>query len=357
MSGINELSQSAANEWFKDPSIEEIEVLNLLGEPASVSGKEIAFFCPKCNPPHHKPKLFVNRDTFQYHCFVCGFRGNGNKSLARSMGKNIKYGKSNSEDSIVDEVRKIFSNKNNHSKIKADWPSGLVSIFSAPAYQVRPAIDYLNKRDINKNDILRLRLMYGFGFDSNFSLRGRIVFPSFDKDGDPNFFVGRATWPEPEKSEFYMKYKQGPYDISPKNIIFNELNIDWNYPIVLTEGPFDAARIFNSVPLLGKSVHPKWELFKKIVQKNQPIILCLDSDAAEEQKRIAKLFDFYGVSDIKMVQLPKGEDAGSVKRTDLKDYLHKAVPYINDCQGFDILEKIKNGSKKTPKKTSPLGII
>ncbi len=319
----------------------------------------MAFFCPKCDPPHHKPKLFVNRSTYQYHCFVCGFRGTGNKSLSYALGRKSKYGKSNDIDSITDQVKDILANKSNKPevKIKADWPKGLVSLYSAPVYQVRAALKYLSDRGINRNDILNLRLMYGFGFDENFSLRGRIVFPSFDKDGDPNFFVGRATWPEPEDSEFYMKYKQGPYDISPRNIVFNELNLDWNYPIVLTEGPFDSARIFNAIPLLGKNVSPKWALFKKIVKRNQPVTLCLDSDAQAEQIEIAKLFDFYGVTDIKLVKLPMGEDAASMRRTDLQDYLKQAKPYVSDDAGFDILEMIKNGSKKTPKKTSPLGII
>lgn len=343
---------------IKEPSIDEVEIIDLLGEPASVSGKEMAFFCPKCNPPHHKPKLFVNRDSLQYHCFVCGLRGTGTKNLARAMGKKIRY--QNSEiESVIDKVKDIFSSniEIKKNKIKADWPSGLVSIYSAPKYQIAPAINYLNNRDISMEDALRLRLMYGFGHDSNFTLRGRVVFPSFDKNGDPNFFVGRATWAEPENSEFYMKYKQGPYDISPRNIIFNELNIDWNYPVVLTEGPFDSARIFNAIPLLGKNINPKWKLFKEIVSRNQPIIICLDSDAKSDQQKIARLFDFYGVSDIKIVDLPMGEDAASIKRTDLKDYLNQAKSYSSEGEDFNLLEKIKDGYTKAPKKTSPLGII
>lgn len=343
---------------IENPSIDEVEILNLLGEPASASGKEMAFFCPKCNPPHHKPKLFLNRDTLQYHCFVCGLRGTGTKSLARSMGKKSKY-HSSGDESITDIVRDIFESKSNklQEKIKAELPSGLVSIYSAPRHQVAPAINYLKNRGIGMDDILRLRLMYGLGSDPNFSLRGRIVFPSFDKSGDPNFFVGRATWPEPEGAEFYMKYKQGPFDISAKNIIFNELNIDWNYPIVLTEGPFDSARIFNSVPLLGKSMTPKWKLFKEIVSRDQPIVICLDADAQKEQIKIAKLFDFYGLTNIKIVDLPTGEDAASVKRTELKDYLSQAKPYSSDGEEFNLLENIKNGYKKAPAQTSPLGII
>lgn len=329
---------------------EELKVIDILGEPASVSSKEFAFFCPKCDPPHHKPKLFVNRSNFKYHCFVCGFRGNSLKSLSYSLNKKIKLKKNISIDNLSSSIENIIYGNNPGSKKEIDIkiPDGLVSLYKNNSIHVLNALDYLKKRDIHQSDILRLRIMYGIGFDNELSMRGRIVFPSFNRHGDPNFFVGRATWEKPEGAEFYMKYKHGPYNISPRNIVFNELNLDWNYPIIITEGPFDAARIENSVPLLGKSVTVKHKIFREIVKRDTPVILCLDSDAMKDQLEIASLFSFYGLNDIKYCELPKGKDPADISRNDLRHYLNTASAY-KENHNLSLMEKILNDQKSQKK--------
>ena len=87
--------------------------------------------------------------------------------------------------------------------------------------------------------------------------QNRIIIPSYDSDGQLNYFVGRDFY----KSN--MKYKNPPI---PKDIIGFDLYVDWDEPIILCEGVFDAMAIKNnSIPLFGKTILPK--LYSKIVEK------------------------------------------------------------------------------------------
>ena len=73
-----------------------------------------------------------------------------------------------------------------------------------------------------------------------------------------------------------MKYKNPPVS---KDVIGLDLFINWNEPIVLCEGVFEAIAIRrNAIPLFGKTI-PK-SLMKKIYEKQvKQIYILLDSDA------------------------------------------------------------------------------
>ncbi len=72
-----------------------------------------------------------------------------------------------------------------------------------------------------------------------------------------NFFVGRDIF------ESKMKYRNSP---TPKDVVGFELFINWDEPIVLCEGPFDAIAIKrNAIPLFGKTILSN--LRRKIIEK------------------------------------------------------------------------------------------
>ena len=111
--------------------------------------------------------------------------------------------------------------------------------------------NYLNKRGISDLDILR----YNIGFCDKGEYAGRIVVPSYDEDNNLNFFVARTY------EDDWMKYKNPE---ASKDIVAFENQVNWNKPIILVEGVFDAMAVRrNAVPILGKSL-PK-ALLKKIV--------------------------------------------------------------------------------------------
>ena len=70
--------------------------------------------------------------------------------------------------------------------------------------------------------------------------------PSFNEDGYCNYFIARTY------TDDWLDYKNPE---ASKDIIFNDLLMDWNEPITIVEGVFDAikSRKFNT-PL---GIHPK----------------------------------------------------------------------------------------------------
>jgi DNA primase len=107
----------------------------------------------------------------------------------------------------------------------------------------------------------------------------KIIVPSYDENGMLNYFVGRS---------FYdTTFKHKNPDVS-KDVVGFEMFINWDLPIVICEGVFDAIAVrMNSIPLFGKS--PQSELQKKIISKGvKSVYLALDSDAFKNSLRFAE---------------------------------------------------------------------
>ena len=100
-------------------------------------------------------------------------------------------------------------------------------------------------------------------------------------DNQLNFFVARTY------DGNYFKYKNPE---ASKDIIFFENLINWDTPIILCEGVFDAIAIRrNAIPLLGKSVSNS--LYKKIITSRlKDIYIALDTDAQDKALTIAEKF-------------------------------------------------------------------
>tara|TARA_B100001142_G_C13945039_1_gene504749 strand:- start:151 stop:549 length:399 start_codon:yes stop_codon:yes gene_type:complete len=90
-----------------------------------------------------------------------------------------------------------------------------------------------------------------------------------------------------------MKYKNPKVS---KNIIFNDLNIDWSDDIVLVEGAFDAMKCKNAIPLLGSTLREASVLFQKICERKPDVYLALDSDVKDKEFGIANKLRSYGIN-------------------------------------------------------------
>ena len=134
----------------------------------------------------------------------------------------------------------------------------------------RHAIAYLKKRRINKYDILK----YNIGFCKKGLYKNMIIIPTYDADGRLNYFTARSFEKEP-----YVKYRNPS---ASRNIIPNEHLINWNVPVILCEGLFDAIAIKrNAIPLLGKNIQNN--LMKKLVTSLvNKIYIALDRDAIKQ---------------------------------------------------------------------------
>jgi DNA primase len=168
-------------------------------------------------------------------------------------------------------------------------------------------MSYLNKRNISFGDIIK----YQIGYCDDGLYSNRIIIPSYDESMKLNYFIARDFYSS------YSKYKNPPVS---KNIIVFDSLINWNEPIVLCEGVFDAIAIKrNAIPLLGKNI-PK-ALFERIISKSiNKVYLALDSDAMSEILKITDIFSKYNI-DVYIIKLNKDTDPSDVGFEEMLKYV------------------------------------
>jgi hypothetical protein len=148
----------------------------------------------------------------------------------------------------------------------------------------RMVFNYLRKRGVEEKDILYWKI----GYCGSGEYKNRVILPSFDEEGYCNFFTSRTHDPN-----VWPPYMNGPGN---KDIIFNELLIDWEREVTLVEGVFDAIVAGeNSIPLLGSTLREDSKLFMKIVRNDTPVLLGLDADAHKKAMRLVKALLAYDV--------------------------------------------------------------
>ena len=245
-------------------------VNSVLGSGKSTARNNYAYHCPLCN--HHKPKLEVNLTENRegknpWHCWACDARGttlyNLFKQIKTSPDKFIELG------SLVKTSKSI---KETQVASTVVLPNEYIALYNVDNSDImaRHALAYLKRRHISKYDIIK----YNIGYCKEGLYKNMIVIPTYDADGKLNYFTARSFEKEP-----YVKYRNPP---ASRDVIPNEHLINWNIPIILCEGPFDAIAIKrNAIPLLGKNIQNN--LMKKIVTSVvDKIYIALDRDAIKQ---------------------------------------------------------------------------
>ncbi len=252
---------------------------SVLGKSKSArGGDEAVFSCPSCN--HHKKKLTLNLATQKFQCWVCGYKGHRAFKLLKAVSASPK-----AYELLKDIDSQYSFKKQTATKAPSGslhLPSGVTPIMSSSAILSKHALHYLNQRGITQQDIVKYDLHYCEQGD----LRNMVVIPSYDKDGFLNYYVGRSF-----DKNAYIKHKLAS---STKDIIGFEMYINWDIPIILCEGAFDAMAIKrNAIPLFGKRISDS--LMKKIIEsKVEKIYLALDEDALKDAFKHAETFMGYG---------------------------------------------------------------
>jgi DNA primase len=133
----------------------------------------------------------------------------------------------------------------------------------------------------------------------------RIIVPSYNAEGQLNYFVARS-WTNKK-----MKYKNPT--AQKDEIIFNEGLIDWNKDIFLVEGVFDSFFLENPIVMLGKKMSRL--LFENLYNRaNGNIIVCCDGDAWEDGLKIYhELNGGRLYNKVKIVKLPRDKDICDLK--------------------------------------------
>jgi DNA primase len=298
-----------------------INVLDgVLGPGYSLKGNERAHHCPFCH--HHKQKLQVNTETQQWHCWVCNSKGRSIQSLLRRLHCEI---------SQIQKIKNIYgeddvsSYKGDEEVVKLSLPSEFKQLYIKPK-SINPvynkAISYLKQRGIGVGEIVK----YNIGYCETGIYAGRIIIPSYDSEGNLNYFVARTFYEDTK-----MKYKNPPVN---RNVIIFENQINWNEPIVLVEGAFDSFSVRrNAIPILGKFI-PKKLMDKIMLSGVKEIAIMLDSDAVSESVKYSNYFQKNGIR-VKNI-IPKSKDIGEMG---LKDTL-KLLKSSNET-GWSDLVKMK----------------
>jgi DNA primase len=289
---------------------------SVLGKGQSTSKGNYAFNCPLCT--HHKPKLEINLKTNTkkenpWHCWICDSKG----KTIRSLFKAIK-----APSNKLSELKLIIQPGSKEEYIPQEIMelpkkfiplSNIDNLNKITKIQARHAINFLNKRNITLEDIVK----YNIGFCNEGQYDGRVIVPSYDDNGKINYYIAR------DYSDLgSRKYKNPP--MSVKDIIGFELYINWKAPIILCEGIFDALTIKrNVIPLFGKVLHEK--LMMKLVKSEvDRIYIALDSDAIKSALKHCETLMSYGKK-VYLVEM-NGKDANEIGYENFLNIIENTYP-------------------------------
>lgn len=280
-----------------------VELESLLGKGTKTSKDNYSFHCPFCN--HSKKKLEVDLHTDaegenRFACWVCNTRGRTIRSLLYQMRvpKEKRY-------SVLKYVKSKQTDHSTYTKDILDLPKEFKLLHSASPTNLlaNKAKQYLYNRGITDVDMLR----YNMGYCLSGEYEGKVIIPSYDENNNLTFFIGRSF------QDDFFKYKNP--SIVKEGVLFFENMINWELPIVLVEGVFDAIAVKkNAIPMLGKSL-PTSILKKLILNGVRDVYIALDQDAKKQALDISIKLLNTGFNTY-FVDLPK-KDPGEMKLEEL----------------------------------------
>lgn len=278
-----------------------------------MSGDEALFHCPFCK--HHKPKMSVNINSNVYKCWICDARG---KNVRRLIRKFSNYAMLAEWDRIsgrhdVNDFDNLFAEEDDDIIIqRVNLPEEFQTLTKdtlSPA--TLPAMNYLKARGITKAEILKWKI----GYCASGEYAGRIVIPSFDTEGYVNYFIARTY------NGAWLRYKNPQ---ASRDIVFNELYLDWDKDVVLVEGVFDAIVAGNAIPLLGSILNSGAGLFARLVEESPVVYLALDSDAAAKERKILKKLLQYDL-EVYKIDTNDIEDVGAITTEQFEERKNTAI--------------------------------
>jgi DNA primase len=272
---------------------------------------QVAFDCPACSEEVGMPEgdgkgnLEINYNKGVFKCWSCQETNHMHGPVTRLLKR---YGtpkilrdylliKPDSDSIIAKE----------HIDVVVTLPDGYkkLSECTSKDFKSNLALNYLYKRGITDKIIKE--------FDIGYTIKGtyfnRIIIPSYDADGELNYFIARWF------SSDYNKLKYLNPTAEKQEIVFNERKINWDATIYLVEGATDHIVTPNSIPLLGKIVSPM--LLDLLHDKScGNIVIVLDDDAYDDAVRIYNELNFGNLRDrIRIVTPPKGYDPSKIFET------------------------------------------
>jgi hypothetical protein len=292
-------------------------VNSVLGTGKRTARGNQAYHCPFCH--HSKPKLEVNftenkQGNNPWNCWVCGKKGKKISTLFKQIEVSPE---------IFAQLKPLVKSGSDVEEVISSTLVELPKEYKTFTDDItsRHALAYLKKRNLSKSDLLK----YNIGYCEYGLYKNMVIIPSYDSTGKLNYFTARSFEKDP-----YIKYRNP--EVS-RDIIPFELFINWDLPIILCEGPFDAIAIKrNAIPLFGKNLQPS--LMKKIVtSKVQKIYIALDNDAIKKALEFCELLLNEG-KEVYLVEL-KGKDPSEMGFEHFTKLIQNTTPLTN----YKLMEK------------------
>lgn len=302
-----------------------------------ISGNGINFDvrCPICAPNDPaKKKLSIRTDNDANHCWVCGWKARSLVPLLRKYGTQEHLnayreltGHGGKYDLITADVEKL-------QKVELPKDFRLLTLANDMDPDVKAAWRYVYSRGLTDRDAWYFK----FGISDEHRWKRRVIMPSFDDDGNLNYFVARAI-----DKDRKPKYDNPDVDKNP--VVFNEINIDWSKRLVLCEGPFDMVKCpENSTALLGSDLDERHEILNKILLHNTPVALALDGDMWDKKTpKIVKKLQEYDI-DVVVVDVRPWGDPGSMSKAEFESALSEAKPLFWEDRFLTKLDKFVSSS-------------
>jgi len=295
---------------------DKIKFLESIFGRGRISGNGINFDvrCPICAPiDATKKKLSIRTDNDANHCWVCGWKARSLVPLLRKYGTqehlNAYRELTGCSELVTADLEKI-------QKIELPKNFQLLTLANDKDPDVKAVWRYVYSRGLTDRDAWYFK----FGISDDVRWRRRVIMPSFNSEGNLNYFVARAV----DKDR---KPKYDNPDIDKNPIIFNEINIDWTKRLVLCEGPFDLVKCpDNSTALLGSDLDERHEIFNQILLHNTPVALALDGDMWDKKTpKIVKKLQEYDI-DVVVVDVRPWGDPGNMSKSEFEIALSEAKP-------------------------------
>lgn len=312
---------------------------NFLGSPRNSKDAETRaqweFNCPskKCRLDHNKFNLAYQSRNKVFKCWKCKFSGYVHK-LVREYGSKEDFRRLKLIlPEYASQPFNVFKRPEiDYDLVVCELPEGYMPLNRERQSSLyRLALDYtVNKRKISIAQIDK----YKIGYTETGSRKFRIIFPSYNSLGRLNYFEARAFLDNAKVP--YLK----PDAPDKQDIIFNEKFINWDLPIYLVEGVFDALRLPNAIAMLGKI--PSDLLFNKLIKHNATIIICLDSDAIKDGIDIYKKLYSLGLN-VFFIDLKGKKDISKIYEDGGQDEINKLLKTICKVDIIFEMNKLLNG--------------
>lgn len=300
---------------------------SVLGEYKELNSGEYAFKSPFKR--HRKKKLQIqldpNSEKFGYwNDWITDNSGKSLFSLFKRLDVSQEKFKRLSKLCDRPDYNYQEGDEDGEEKERLSLPDDFTPLWKerkTPEY--RHACQHLKNRGLKQSDIIK----YQIGYCESGEYKNRIIIPSYNSEGELEYFVGRTFF------DSFLKYKNPSHP--KKEVIGFENLISWSYPVVITEGAFDAIAVKrNAIPLFGSQLHGN--LIHELVDKKPPeIIVALDSDAIDKSLEIVEKLLDYDLN-ISLAIFPEGTDPSDLGFEESWSYIKE-----RDVMNFETLVRFK----------------